>query len=258
MRAVQALLALALTALCVLPGAVALADPLQKARLDQRLGAQVPLEARFFDETGRVVILADYVGRRPVVITFAYFSCSQLCSDVLGSEAASLKALPPGTDYEALTISIDPEDGPRSAAMRRQMLGATGMPWHFLTGAKGAIRAVTDACGFRYAYDRPTHQFAHPAGLMVLTPHGKLSRYFYGLSYPTAELAGAIRAAGREAVSEPVPEQLLRCFHDVFTSGRYGPLVDLALKIGCSLTVVGLAAFVGWQLRGERRAGMGG
>lgn len=258
MKAVQALLALGVLTLSLFSGPLALAEPLQKARLDQRLGAQVPFDVDFRDESGRVVSLGDYMGRRPLVITFAYFGCSQLCSDVLEAEAASLRALHPGTDYQALTISIDPDDSPTSAAMRAKMLGASGLNWHFLVGGKGAIRAVTEACGFRFAYDRPTHQFAHPAGLMVLTPHGKLSRYFYGLRYPAAELAGAIRAAGREQVSEPVPEQLLRCFHDVFSSGRYGPMVDLALKIGCCLTVLGLSAFVGVQLLGERRAGMGG
>lgn len=258
MRAVRMLFALALVALSLLPASLAMAEPLQKARLDQRLGERLPLEATFLDEAGRVVRLSDYVGRRPLVVTFAYFGCSQLCSDVLEAEAAGLKALPPGTEYEALTISIDPEDSPPAAAMRRKMLGVTGLNWHFLTGAKGAIRAATEACGFHFAYDRPTHQFAHPAGLMVVTPQGRLSRYFYGLSYPTSDLATAIRTAGREGVSAPVPEQLLRCFHDVLTSGRYGPTVDLALKISCCLTAVGLAAFVGWQVVGERRAGTGG
>lgn len=231
------------------------AEPLQRARLDQNLGARVPLALAFRDEAGRVVSLGDYFGRGPVVLTFAYFGCSQLCTEVLSSAKRALAALPPGTRYTALTVSIDPDDSPGGAAMRRRMLLGSGPQpdWHFLTGGKGAIRALTAASGFHYAYDRTTHQFAHPAGLMVLTPQGRLSRYFYGLEVPAPALAAALADASGERVGERVHEVLIRCFHDVFSSGRHGPWIDAALKAACALTVALVAGFVGLALRGERR-----
>jgi protein SCO1/2 len=243
--------------LVLAPAAVAApAQPLQKARLTQHLGAQVPLSLVFKDETGRSVRLGEYFGARPVVLNFTYFGCSQLCHEVLDGLSASLGKLGP-KDYEALTVSIDPEDAPAAAKLRKRLTpGASkaGVRWHFLTGDRAAIRQLTEACGFGYAYDKTTRQFAHPAGAMVLTPHGRLSRYFYGFEYPAPALGAALEAAKSDRIGHPVAETLLRCFHDVFASGFWGPIVFGALRVFCSLTVLAVGYFVGRSLWRERRA----
>lgn len=251
MSMLRLVLAASAAAFLMLAAPVA-AEPLQAARLDQRLGEKVPLALTFRDETGRRVRLGDYFGEEPVILTFAYFGCSQLCTDVLAGLSAGVQGLT--APHRVLTVSIDSQDTPQAAALRRRVTpGASNRRWHFLTGGKPAIRALTAACGFHFAYDRSTHQFAHPAGAMVLTPGGRLSAYFYGLEFPPARLDAALEQAASERVGVRVPELLLRCFHDVFASGRHGRAIDLALKLACALTVAAVAVGIGLAVRGERR-----
>lgn len=237
-------------------GGTADAASLPAARLTQRLGERVPLSLAFKDEAGRSVRLGDYFRDRPVVLNFTYFGCSQLCHEVLDGLSLSLGKLGPA-EFTALTVSIDPGDTPAAAALRKRLTpaaGPLGARWHFLTGDAAAIRSLTAACGFGFAYDEATRQFAHPAGAMVLTPNGRLSRYFYGFTYPAPAMTKALGAARAERIGHPVAERLLRCFHDVFTSGFWGPFVANLLRVLGTLTVVAVGALVGRSLLRERHA----
>src|SRR5262249_38258273 len=155
---------------------------------DQKLDGQVPRELRFRDESGRSIALADVLGRRPVFLQLAYSRCPMLCPLVLAGLVSSLKplALDAGKDFEVGHVSIDPDERPAQAADRRREALArydrpgTDAGWHFWTGSRESIRELTDAVGFRYAYDEASRQYAHAAGVVLLTPEGRISRYFFG------------------------------------------------------------------------------
>ena len=169
---------------------------LQGVRIDQRLNAPVPLDASFVDETGRTVALREYLGRRPVILALVYYRCTMLCSYILNGVVSGLRPLSfkPGRDFDVIAISIDPSEDFRLAAEKRDhyaksyssRAGKTG--WHFLTGDEKNIRAVAAAVGFRYRYDPKTKLFLHGSGIMLLTPEGHVSRYFYGVEYTPKDL----------------------------------------------------------------------
>jgi cytochrome oxidase Cu insertion factor (SCO1/SenC/PrrC family) len=166
-------------------------DLLKDVGIDQKLGQQVPLDLMFRDEAGKTVRLSQYFGRKPVILSLVYFNCPMLCTQVLNGQEAAMKGLPmdAGNQFEAVTVSIDPSDRPVLASVKKQMY--TGMygradaaqGWHFLTGDEAPIKQLANAVGFRYAYDPDSKQFAHASVIMVLTPEGKISKYFYGIEY---------------------------------------------------------------------------
>jgi protein SCO1 len=169
--------------------------------IEEHLGAQVPLEARFRDETGKEVALGAYFQPgKPVLVNFAYYQCPMLCNLVLNGMLGGMKKLAwtPGKEYEVVTISIDARETPELAASKKQThIEALGKPeaapgWHFLTGDEKDIKKVADAIGFKYQYIRSNNEFAHAAGVFTISPAGKISRYLYGVEYKHKDLRLAL------------------------------------------------------------------
>jgi protein SCO1 len=236
--------------------------PLREIGFDQNLDQRIPLDTIFKDESGRVVRLGDYFGRRPVVMLFAYYDCPMLCTQVISGLASALNilSLQPGRDFELVTVSFDPRDTPESAASKKahfieryQRPGAAEA-WHFLTGDDASIRTLTKAAGFRYVWDEPTKQFAHPSGVIVLTPDGRLARYLFGIEYGPRDLRFALVEASEGKVGNPADALLLYCYHYDPMTGRYGLVIMRALRLAGIATVFALGAFIIVMVRREKRS----
>jgi protein SCO1 len=231
---------------------------------DQRLGAALPLDARFRDEEGREVTLGSYFGQRPVLLVPAYFTCPMLCSLVIDGISDAVRDLPfaAGEDYEVVVFSFDPDDTPAAAREKKERAvgraGRSGVAagMHFLTGDAADIRRLTAAIGFRYQRDpasRPgKSQFAHVAGVVVATPEGKVARYFLGINYPPRDVRLALVEAADGKTGSLVDQVLLFCFHYDPTTGRYSTLTMNAVRTAGLLTVLALALGVTLMLRRER------
>jgi protein SCO1/2 len=237
------------------------ATVLQQVSLEQRLNQQVPLDLAFRDEAGRAVTLGQYFGKRPVILSLAYYRCPMLCSQVQDGLAGVLRVLDfkPGQDFEVVTVSFDPHDTPQTAADEKQKVLAryprpgAEQGWHFLTGDPASITALTKAVGFGYAYIPQTGQFAHASGIMVLTPEGKLAQYFYGVEYPARDLRLALVQSSQNKIGNVVDQVLLYCYHYDPNTGRYGALTMRILRVGALLTLLLLGTFVGLMIRSEHR-----
>jgi protein SCO1/2 len=235
---------------------------LREIGFDQNLNQRVPLDAVFRDEAGATVRLGDYFGKRPVVLVFAYYDCPMLCTLVVNglSSALGVLSLNPGRDFEIVTVSFNPRDTPAAAAakkagyLERYRRPGAAEGWHFLTGDEASIHRLTKAAGFRYAWDAPTHQFAHPSGVIVLTPDGRLARYLFGVEYGPRDLRFAIVEASAGRVGSPVDALLLYCFHYDPMTGRYGFAIMRAMRLAGAVTVLALSAFIIVMLRRERHA----
>jgi protein SCO1/2 len=233
---------------------------LREVAFDQRLGAQVPLDARFRDETGRAVTLGELVHDKPVILVPAYYECPMLCTIVLNGVVSMLRALPfdVGNQFDVVTLSFDARETPELAAKKKeQYLGEYRRPgaaegWHFLTGDEADIRRVTDAIGFRYHWDEASKQFAHASGIVVLTPRGRVSHYFYGVDFSPRDTRLALVEASDEQIGSVVDALLLFCFHYDPATGRYSKIALGAMRVGGVLTVAALVGFVVVMLRRER------
>ncbi|HET6898577.1 MAG TPA: SCO family protein [Vicinamibacteria bacterium] len=230
-------------------------EPLRILRdvgFDQHLGDVVPLDAVFRDESGRTVKLGDYFGRRPVVLSLAYYECPMLCTVTLNGLASALDVLSfdPGRDFEVVTVSFEPKETPALAAakkasyLRRYKRPGAAAAWHFLTGDADQIRRLTDAVGFRYVWDDATRQYAHASSVMVLTPDGRLARYLYGVEYAPKDLRFAIVEASQGRILSPVDRLLLYCYHYDPALGRYGKSVMAMLRVAAVLTLGGIGAMI--------------
>jgi protein SCO1/2 len=227
----------------------------------QHLNAQLPLDARFTDENGRDVTLGRYFGGlRPVVLAFVYYSCPMLCTQVMNGVSQAVKVLnfTPGKDFDVVFISFDPRDKPVTASAKKtallnywSMQNQSGA-WHFLTGDAAEIKKVTSAAGFFYMWDTKTQQFAHLSGVIVLTPDGKLSRYFYGVEYSPKALRLALFESGQGHIGSVVDELLLYCYHYDPANGRYGAAVMKLVRLGGVLTVLLLGGFIFLMRREEK------
>ncbi len=236
---------------------------LRQIGFDQRLGEQAPLDLRFRDEAGREVVLGDYFGAKPVVLSLNYYGCPMLCTVTLNGLASALNVLTSfdaGREFELVTVSFDPSEGPALAAKKKaQYLARYKRPtadagWHFLTGDQAAIDALTQAVGFRYAWDAETKQFAHPAGVVVLTPEGRISRYLYGIEYAPKDLKLALMESSQGRIGSFIEQAILYCYRYDPMTGRYTASIMRVMRGGAILTVLGLLAFVGLSLRRERAA----
>jgi protein SCO1/2 len=242
--------------LSVATPACAYLTPEQGARdagFAQRLSSVVPGALSFRDESGRAVTLADYFGDSPIIVVFAWYGCTTLCPTVVGNLAQALeRSKLPADRYRVLVTSIDPRDAPADArrAKQRYLAGAhlDADAWHLLTGSEAAIAGFTRAIGFRYAYDDATHQYAHPAGIALLTPRGTIARYFFGFGFTPAGLREAVDAAAADEIAGPVDRLLLLCFH--FTpAGRHSAAVVEALRAGGIALLVAALGFAGAMRR---------
>jgi protein SCO1/2 len=236
------------------PGSVGPPDLLSQVRFDQRLNALVPLELEFRDENGARVQLGDYFQHKPVVLMFAYYECPNLCGLVLNGLAESLQRLKfnVGDEFQVVTVSIDPRDTPKSAANKKEKYVTQNSKlttgWHFLTGDQTSIDRLAQATGFQYAYDAQQDQYAHPTGLMVLTPEGKISRYFYGIDFPSQDLQFALMEASQDRIGSPIDQVLLRCYHYDPATGTYTLAIMKVVRLIGLASALALGAFIKWQM----------
>lgn len=236
-------------------------EPLKQVGYDQRLGEKVPAEALFVDEAGRSVRLGDYFGDRPVVLALAYYECPMLCDLVLQAMVGSFKALKltPGKDFDVVVVSIDPGESAKLAAeAKTELLSRYGRPetaagWHFLTGSRTSIQKVASAVGFRYVYMGERDEYAHAAGIVVLTPEGKVSRYLLGVEFAPRDLRLALIESSEGKIGSVVDQVLLYCFHYDPVIGRYSAVTLNIVRLAGALTVVGLVLMVVLMRRRETR-----
>jgi protein SCO1/2 len=261
----RALLATALLATTVVARAQDRSErpaPLRDVAFTQLLGARVPLDAPFHDESGATVTLRAYTGK-PVLLVPAYYTCPMLCPLVLGGVVSALRALPfdVGKEFQVVTFSFDPHDGPEvSAAKKATYVRDYRRPgaeagWHFLTGEATSIQALTDAIGFHATWDEAHQQYAHAGGIVLLTADGRVARYFFGVEFAPRDLRLALVEASANRIGTLVDQLLLFCFHWDPATGRYSRLALGAVRAGGVLTILVLAAAIGWWLRRERLRG---
>ncbi len=232
---------------------------LNQVGVDQKLNNSIPLNLTFRDEHGSQVELGQYFIDKPVILSLVYYNCPMLCTQVLNGLDRSLKAIPMdiGKDFTVLTVSIDPTEKPILAEAKQEMY--TGMygrkgaasGWHFLTGDEPQIKQLADAVGFRYAYDPDSKQYAHASAIMLLTPEGRISRYFYGIQYPERDLRLGLVEASSGKIGSPVDQVLLFCYHYDPHTGKYGLLISRVIQLAGGLTVLigGIALLI--LFRGE-------
>ena len=243
------------------PPAAAVPELLQEVGLDQKLNTQIPLNLAFKDESGRTVKLGDYFGTRPVILTLNYFDCPMLCTEVLNGLTSALGTMnfTIGREFDVVTVSFDPRDTPQRAAAKkanylaRYKRAGAGQGWHFLTGNESEISVLTRAVGFRYAYNKAAAQYAHASGIIVLTPEGRLSHYFYGIEYGPRDLRLALIEAANHKIGSPVDQLLLACFHYDPSTGRYSLAVMRAVRAGGVATLLVMGGAVVLMRRRERR-----
>ncbi|MEF3274169.1 MAG: SCO family protein [Chloroflexus sp.] len=228
-------------------------NPTDMVAFEQRMGEQVPLDAVFVDEQGTEVRLSQFfAARQPVVLVMSYYECPMLCSFVREGVLAALQqvTLNAGRDFQVINISIDPLETPMMAAgvktITLQRYGRAGAEqgWHFLTGSEEQIRRVADAIGFRYFYDETIDQYAHAAGIVVLTPEGKTSRYFFGIEFNPSDLRLGIVEASAGKVGNAIDQFLLLCYQYDPATGSYTPAIMTILRIAGALTVIGIIVMI--------------
>jgi protein SCO1 len=214
------------------------------------LNGQMPLDLAFRDETGREVKLGDYFGQKPVLLAFVYYGCPMLCNQVEQGVVSSMKMVSfnPGRDYEVVFISFDPRETPGMAAQKKaDAVSRYGRPgtaagWHFLTGSKNSINAATQAANFRYTFSEKTKLFAHASGIMILTPGGRISRYFYGVEYPTRDVRLGLVEASQGKIGAPVDKVLLFCYQYDPTAATYSASILKIIRLSGVLTVLLIVA----------------
>jgi protein SCO1/2 len=237
-------------------------DPRVYVGYDQKLGESIPPDLTFTDESGKPVRLLDFASDRPLVLALVYYSCPRLCTEVLNGSVRMLRAmdrLSVGTDFQFVAVSIDPRDTPDIASRKRdtylEALGSAGRAdgWHFLTGDQASITRLARTVGFRYVWDEHSEQYAHDGGVVVVTPEGKISHYFFGVEFSPLDVRLALVAASKGKIGNIVDHILLLCLHYDPVRGKYGLWIIGALRIAGVLTVAALALFMLRSIRNEKR-----
>ena len=240
---------------------------LQKVGVAQHLNQQLPMNAAFVDDTGKSVVLGDYFGKRPAVVSLVYFNCPMLCSEELDGLTSALEMvkLQPGKDFDVIVISIDPSDTPELAAKKKSFyVKRYGRPesaagWHFLTGQTPSIDAVTDAIGFGYVRvpgpDGKLTQFAHASSIELVTTNGRVAQYYLGVEYsPKDMLLGLIEASGNK-IGSPVANILTYCYHYDPETNKHSLIVARVVQLGGMVTVAGLGGFMFLMFRRDMKLG---
>jgi protein SCO1/2 len=244
-----------------------LPEALQSTGIEQRLGEQLPLDTELTADDGRTIKLGSlFESGRPVVLAFVYYECPMLCNEVLNGLTGSLKgiSLDAGEDFDVIALSFDarenekPELAKNKKAAYVERYGRPGSDkgWHFLTGSQASIDAIAKAAGFNYQWDEKSNQFAHAGGAMIVTPRGKMSRYFYGIDYSPRDLKLGILDSAENRVGNAADQMLLYCYHYDPSTGKYGLAILSLIRIGAVLMLLGMGAmgFVYWR-RGKRVSG---
>lgn len=233
---------------------------LQNVGIEQKLDAQVPANLSFTDDAGRVVHLGDYFGKKPLILNLVYYNCPMLCGEVLSGLTGAMKMVKfnVGKEFDVVTVSFNPQETTVDAAAKKKdylkRYGRAGAAdgWHFLTGSADSINALTKAVGFQYQYDPKINQYAHATAIMVLTPEGRISRYFYGVDFPPKDLRMGLVEASQEKIGNLTDQVLLYCYHYNPETGKYGAVVTNMLRLGAGITIVLLGGMLLIFLRLEK------
>jgi protein SCO1/2 len=240
---------------------------LEHVGVAQKLNQQLPLDAQFVDDTGKTVRLGDYFGKHPAIVTLVYYNCPMLCSEEMDGLTASLSMvkLTPGKDFEVVVISIDPAETPQQAAQKKAFyLKRYGKPetaagWHFLTGQKPAIDAVTDAVGFGYVRvpgpDGKMTQFAHASSIEIATTEGKLAQYYLGVEYSPKDILLGLIEASDNKIGSPVANILTYCYHYDPQANKHSLKVARVVQLGGIVTMAGLGGFIFLMFRKDAKLG---
>lgn len=228
------------------PSAATMPTALRNVGFEPPLNGPMPLDLAFRDETGRSVQLRDYFGPRPVVLAFVYYNCPMLCDQIQQGVVGVLRMLSfnPGRDYEVVFVSFDSRETPEMAAEKKKKAMAhfrrpeTESGWHFLTGSKESIEAATRAANFRFTFDAKSNLFAHASGVMVLTPDGRISRYFYGVEYPGRDMRLGLVEASAGKIGTPIDHVLLYCYHYDPAAATYSASILKIIRLGGVLTIL--------------------
>jgi len=229
-------------------------EPLQAVGIDQKLNEQVPLDLVFRDEQGQPVRLGELLDGKPAILVLAYYRCPMLCNLVLNGLTDALESMSftAGKEFHVITVSFDSRETPalarakKATYLKRYARPEAEAGWHFLTGEPDPIRGLTEAVGFRYTFDEKTEQFAHASGIMVLTPEGRLARYFYGVEYSPRDLRLGLVEASENRIGSPVDQVLLFCYGYDPATGKYSASVMKLVRLGGAATVGVLLLFIGW------------
>lgn len=242
----------------------ALPGALQGVGIEQKLDQQLPLDVTLKDEAGRDVRLSSFFHQgKPVLLAFVYYRCPMLCTQILTGVESTLKAVTfnPGKDFEVVAVSFDPKDTPEIAAAKKQTYvhrynrPNTANGWHFLTGDEKNVKALTDAAGFYYKYDPKTDQYAHASAIIIATPDGRLSRYFYGVEYAPRDVRLGLVEASQNKIGSPVDAALLFCFHYDPATGKYGAIAMNILRGSAALFALIGGTFLLIVIRRDMRSG---
>jgi protein SCO1 len=231
---------------------------LQNVGIEQHLDAQVPPDLTFRDDTGKAVKLGDYFGRKPLILNLVYYNCTMLCGEALAGLASAMRLVKfdVGNEFDVVTVSFDPRETPEMAAakkidyVKRYGRANAAAGWHFLTGPPDSINALTEVVGFQYQYDPKSNQYAHATAIMVLTPQGRISRYFYGVDFPPKDLRMGLVEASQGKIGNAVDAVLLYCYHYDPETGKYGAMVSNILRLAAAATILimGIFLFILWRL----------
>ena len=243
------------------PEAPASYNPFTDVGYDQRLNAQVPLDLTFVDEEGKTVPLRSYFDGKPTILVLAYYDCPMLCTLVLNGLVKALRtlSLSVGTDFNVVTVSFDPREKPELAAEKKNMYlqaykrSGAEQSWHFLTGTEDAIRQLTQTVGFRYEYDPKSNQFAHASGIMILTPDGRISKYFYGIEHSARDIRLGLVEASEGKIGSLVDQVLLLCFHYDPAAAKYSLLVFRVVQVTGLGVLLLLGSYIFFQIRREKK-----
>ena len=240
--------------------------PLASVRFDQRLGESIPLDTPFVDEDGKEIVLGDLLGERPAILALVYYECPMLCPMIMNGLLQALKTVKfsPGEQFDVITVSFDSgetwEQARDAKAVHLERFGKpeTADGWHFLTGTEEAIRSVTDPVGFFFEYDPEQDEYAHAAGIVVLTPDGRVARYFYGIEFPPRDLRLGLIEAAEGKIGNVIDQVLLYCFKYDPTTGKYSAVIMNIVRLGAVATVVALGLFLiaAWRLDRRLAASM--
>lgn len=228
--------------------------------IEQHLDEQVPLDLQFKDEDGNTVHLGDYFQKgRPVILTLVYYQCPMLCSEVLSGLDTSMKVMKftAGHEYEVVTVSIDPRDTPQIAKEKKASYlkdynrPGTEDGWHFLTGTQENVAKLAKAVGWKYRWDPKANQFIHAAGIMIVTPKGKLAQYYYGIEYAPRDLRLGLIEASQDKIGTIVDELILYCCRYDVQTGKYGVVIANVLRLSGAVTILLLGGFLVLMIRRE-------
>jgi protein SCO1 len=244
------------------PGLEANATPaiLKNVGIEQKIGTQLPPDLKFIDASGASVELSQYFGNKPIILSLVYYDCPMLCTEVLNGLNRSIAPLEfrIGEDFEVISVSFDPDETYDLAAQKKKVyVKRNNRPgaekgWHFLTGDQSSIDAITDAVGFNYVYDESVQQFVHGSAIMVVTPEGVISHYFFGIEYPSEDVRLALVESSENKLGTVYDQVLLYCFHYDPESGKYGVVIMNVIRIAGAGTILAMGAFMFIMFRRDR------